>query len=85
MTRSLDKILEDLGGEAPVAEKLGCGQSAISNWKARGVPKGRWVDLVMLGAQQGVEPAITLDEVRAASVAITEAAETKAAQATEAA
>lgn len=72
MTRSLDKILEDLGGEAPVAEDLGCGQSAISNWKTRGVPKGRWVDLVMLGAQKKIEPAITLAEVRAASLAITE-------------
>jgi len=74
MTRSLDKILEDLGGEAPVADKLGCGQSAVSNWKKRGVPKGRWVDLVMLGAQQQVEPAITLEEVRAASASITEGA-----------
>lgn len=73
MTRTLDKILEALGGEAPVAEKLGCGQSAISNWKSRGVPKGRWVDLVMLGAHQQVEPPITLDEVRQASAVITNA------------
>lgn len=72
MTRSLDKILEDLGGEAPVADKLGCGQSAVSNWKKRGVPKGRWVDLVMLGEQQKVLPVITLDEIRAASASITE-------------
>lgn len=75
MTRSLDKILEVLGGEAPVAEKLGCGQSAVSNWKKRGVPKGRWVDLVMLGEHQKVDPAITLDEVRVASLAITESVE----------
>lgn len=74
MTRSLNDILEALGGETPVAEKLGCGPSAISNWKMRGVPKGRWVDLVMLGAEQEVRPPITLDEVRQASSVITEAA-----------
>jgi len=49
---------------------LGCGPSSVSNWKSRGLPKGRWVDLVTLGAERGVRPPISLDEVRRAAVAI---------------
>lgn len=64
MTRTLDDILDALGGDANVAEQLGCGQSAVSNWKTRGLPKGRWVDLVVLGEKRKVDPPITLDNVR---------------------
>jgi hypothetical protein len=49
---------------------LGVGPSSVSNWKARGLPKARWVDLVMLGREAGVRPMITLDEVRQAAAAI---------------
>lgn len=69
MTRSLDDILELLGGDLRVAEQLGCGQSAVSNWKARGLPKGRWVDLIVLGERKGVTPPITLEEMRSVSMA----------------
>jgi DNA-binding transcriptional regulator YdaS (Cro superfamily) len=68
--RSLDEILDSLGGESAVATMLGCGPSSVSNWKSRGLPKGRWVDLVTLGAERGVRPPISLDEVRRAAVAI---------------
>ena len=51
---------------------LGCGPSSVSNWKSRGLPKGRWVDLVTLGAERGVRPPITLAEVRRAAAAIGE-------------
>ena len=71
-SRSLDEILAALGGEGRVATLLGCGPSSVSNWKARGLPKGRWVDLVTLGRQLGVRPLITLDEVRQAAGAIRE-------------
>lgn len=73
MARTLDNILDLLGGDAAVALSLGCGQPAISNWKSRGVPKGRWVDLVMLGAERKIEPPITLQQVREASDAIVSA------------
>jgi DNA-binding transcriptional regulator YdaS (Cro superfamily) len=73
MTRSLDEILNVLGGESAVANLLRCGPPSVSNWKARGLPKGRWVDLVMLGAEKGIRPPITLDEVRQASRAIEDA------------
>jgi len=68
--RSLDEILDILGGESAVAAMLGCGPSSVSNWKARGLPKGRWVDLVTLGAERGVRPPITLEEVRQAAASI---------------
>ena len=70
MARSLDQILAALGGERAVADMLGVGPSSVSNWKARGLPKARWVDLVMLGREAGVRPVITLDEVRRAADAI---------------
>jgi DNA-binding transcriptional regulator YdaS (Cro superfamily) len=74
MARSLDEILDVLGGESAVATMLGCGPSSVSNWKSRGLPKGRWVDLVTLGAERGVRPPITLSEVRQAAAAIGETA-----------
>jgi hypothetical protein len=73
MARSLDEILDALGGESAVAVQLGCGPSSVSNWKARGLPKVRWVDLVTLGAERGVRPPITLSEVRRAAAAIEDA------------
>ena len=69
-SRSLDEILDALGGESAVATMLGCGPSSVSNWKSRGLPKGRWVDLVTLGAERGVRPPITLEEVRQAAASI---------------
>jgi len=71
-SRSLDEILDALGGESAVATMLGCGPSSVSNWKSRGLPKVRWVDLVTLGAERGVRPPITLSEVRQAAAAIGE-------------
>ena len=73
INRSLDEILDVLGGESAVASQLGCGPSSVSNWKARGIPKGRWVDLVTLGVEKGIRPPITLDEVRRASRIIEDA------------
>lgn len=79
MERTLDQLLDLLGGDATVAKDLGCGQPAISNWKARGVPKGRWVDLVMLGAAKRIDPPITLEEVQNASGARSPTKEVEAA------
>lgn len=67
MTRSLNELIEELGGEGAVADRLGCGRSAISNWKIRGVPKGRWVDLVDMGAEKSLAQPITLNDVRRAN------------------
>jgi len=77
MNRPLNAILDDLGGDAAVAAYLRVGQPAISNWKARGVPKGRWVDLIGMAGTLGKE--LTIEEVRAASALIAAPAETQAA------
>lgn len=66
----LDTILERLGGDASVAKKLGCGVSAISNWKVRGLPTGRKFDLLALAEKAKV--ALTIADVEAADRAIAE-------------
>lgn len=68
----LDDILERLGGEKEVAAFMGCTAPAISNWKARGIPKGRWVDLVKMAKARKVE--LDLGDVEAAHRAIKGAA-----------
>ena len=64
----LECILDALGGDAAVAQELRCGVSAISNWKARGIPSGRKFDLLALAGRLG-KP-ITIADVEAAHVAI---------------
>ncbi len=64
----LNTILDNLGGEASVAKSLGCGMSAISNWKARGIPKGRKLDLLDLADEKGV--ALLRSDLEAADRAI---------------
>ena len=59
---NLENIINRLGGEAVIAAGLGCGVSAVSNWKARGLPKGRVVDLLGFARSRGV--ALTLDELQ---------------------
>lgn len=71
MSRSLDDILHQLGGERPVAEFIGCGQPAISNWKSRGVPRGRWIDLIDMAQSLGVP--LSIDEIRVASEKVADA------------
>ena len=65
---TLDTILDELGGDATVAKTLGCGVSAISNWKARGIPRGRKFDLLALAERNGI--VLTIADVEAASAAI---------------
>lgn len=36
MLRTIEEVLEALGGPAKVAELCGVGPSAVSNWKSRG-------------------------------------------------
>ena len=68
----LDDILEQLGGEKEVAAFMRCTAPAISNWKARGIPKGRWVDLVKMAEVKAVK--LELADVEAAHKAIKGAA-----------
>lgn len=66
----LDLIIDKLGGEASVARELRCGVSAISNWKARGIPPGRRFDLLALAERKRVE--LTIPDVEEANQIITE-------------
>lgn len=65
---SLETILDALGGDASVARELGCGVSAISNWKARGIPPGRKFDLLALAERKTV--ILTIAEIEAANTEI---------------
>lgn len=65
---SLEHILSTLGGDTSVAKDLGCGVSAISNWKARGIPPGRKFDLLALAERKSIR--LTIAEIEAANVAI---------------
>lgn len=71
MTRTLDDIIDDLGGEIYVATECDCGVAAISNWKRRGLPRGRWIDLIKLAGRVG--KVLTLDEIEAADAQIARA------------
>lgn len=61
---TLDQIIDALGGTDEVAAECDCGPPALSNWKARGIPKARWVDLVTMAKRKGVK--LSLDDVAAA-------------------
>lgn len=65
---SLETILDALGGDTSVARELGCGVSAISNWKTRGIPPGRKFDLLALAERKIVR--LTIAEIEAANMEI---------------
>jgi hypothetical protein len=66
--RALDTILKALGGDKVVAEEIGCGVSAISNWKVRRIPRGRMFDLLALAERKGVP--LSIADVESANSAI---------------
>ena len=68
----LTTILDSLGGDAKVAEALNLkGASAISNWKARGLPPGRKFDLLALSEKRGIR--LTIADIEKADAAIVRA------------
>lgn len=69
---SLENILNILGGDTSVAKDLGCGVSAISNWKTRGIPPGRKFDLLALAEKKEVK--LTIFEIETANAAIVQSA-----------
>ena len=68
----LDAIINARGGTEEVATECDCGAPALSNWKSRGIPKARWVDLVRMANRKGV--ALSIDDVAAADTEIQEKA-----------
>lgn len=65
MNRTLDQILDALGGVQMVTASLGCGRSAVSNWKRNGrLPPARVLELADMAKAKGIP--ISLDEIRCA-------------------
>jgi hypothetical protein len=58
---TLDQVITMLGGEAAVQAHCKCGASAVSNWRARGLPPGRKFDLALMAKQRGVK--LTLEQL----------------------
>ncbi|WP_410051374.1 carph-isopro domain-containing protein [Bradyrhizobium sp. SZCCHNR2032] len=55
-----DSLIDALGGTKFVAAKLGVSPSTVSCWRERGIPSARWLAIVELASELGVE-GVTLD------------------------
>jgi hypothetical protein len=60
------EIIMALGNTGQVAKALGVSLAAVSNWKARGIPHSRGLDVAQMAWQLG-RTQITPDAIRAAS------------------
>lgn len=49
---TLDKIIDELGGTSALAALLQVDDSTVSTWRRRGIPPGRWSDLVKLAKRK---------------------------------
>lgn len=47
-------IIDALGGTGKVAERLDLWESTVSGWRVRGIPPGRWPELVKLASDMEV-------------------------------
>jgi Putative antitoxin of bacterial toxin-antitoxin system, YdaS/YdaT len=52
---TLNELVDLLGGDVVVAALCRCSQSAVSNWRQRGVPPRRAIQLALLAERQGIE------------------------------
>lgn len=59
------RIIEALGDTAEVAAAFGASLQAVSNWKSRGLPRSRLLDLHQLAQSKGRSD-ITPEVIRAA-------------------
>lgn len=52
--RTIDELIDGLGGTNSVASRLGVEPNTVSSWKRRrSVPSGYWASLVRIGADLG--------------------------------
>ena len=61
MLRTIDEVLEALGGPAKVADLCGVGVSAVSNWKSRGcIASGKFLVITeaLRAIGKTVDPAV---------------------------
>jgi hypothetical protein len=50
--RTADSVIDDLGGTGSVAADLDLPLSTVSTWRERGIPPGRWAELVKLARKR---------------------------------
>jgi hypothetical protein len=55
---SLDKLIELLGGDQAVARLCKIGPSAVSNWRQRGLPSSRGLQLLAAASRRGIPLAV---------------------------
>lgn len=65
------QIIRSLGDTAEVAAALGLNLQTVSNWKLRGFPRSRLLDVMELAREAG-RPEITVEVVRAAAARLSE-------------
>ncbi len=61
---ALDKAIKHVGGVTRLAEKLGMRQSAVSNWRLRGKPKGRVPAEHCRAVEAATDGAVTVHDLR---------------------
>lgn len=49
-----DKLIEQLGGYRQLAEKLGRHPSTVFKWRANGIPRDLWPDVLKLARRRRV-------------------------------
>lgn len=59
------EIIEKLGDTAVVADELKLNLPVVSNWKLRGIPPSRWLDIRQLAERKGMTAEITPEVIRA--------------------
>lgn len=60
MSRTVDTVIDELGGTLKVSSALGLEKSTVSTWRRRGIPASRWASLVRLASDRGV-PDVTFE------------------------
>jgi hypothetical protein len=55
-----DEVIDALGGNSVIAKAIGVGRSAISMWRATGIPTARCLVLAQLARDRGV-PGVTAE------------------------
>lgn len=63
-----DTTIDALGGTGAVSVALGLQPSVVSGWRKRGIPPGRWPEIVRLAAEKDC-PDITFEALAAAEPA----------------
>ncbi len=62
--RTVDEVINALGGTGGLADALDVWPSVVSGWRGRGIPSSRWPELVKL-AKRKRKPEITFEVLAA--------------------